>query len=198
MEVVRQWVCALVSWPWKENASLIGIGISLAWNLLNTLLNNRQWRRNQNFTEFRSLKPPIDVALGKLRESKKKLMSLRAFGGDANSFNEDLKTINKEFSENWNNLIVALESCDNSSHWPHSDLSQRYDDQWDRIVVACDAIYTQGSLDAKQRETTHVAGHFGDLINQINKEIDKCVADKIKGRSLFRKLFSWWGFWKRK
>jgi len=177
------WWASAKLWPWKEIAPWAAITVSLLWNLFNTLLGNRQWRKNQNFTEFRSLKTPVDAALGKLRESRRKLHSTYSFGGDARAFNDHLKTINKEMAENYISLTTALEACDLSTHWPKDDMTQRYDAKWDAVVTMADGIYTTPSVDEKRRRAGLVSTTLQSMIEDIAKEVENLTSAKItKGK----------------
>lgn len=180
METIWAWWASAKAWPWKEIAPWAGIVISLLWNLVNTLLGNRQWRKNQNFTEFRSLKTPIDASLGKLRESRKKLQSTDSFGGTAKAFNEHLQTINKEMAENYISLTTALEACDASDHWPSKDLAQRYDAKWDAVIAIAEGIYSKASVDEKRKQSAVAANQLHLMIEEISKEIGSVVSRKIK------------------
>ncbi|WP_313078364.1 hypothetical protein [Agrobacterium pusense] len=188
MQGVWDRLAALWNAPWKEHYAVVAIVVSLGWNLVNTFLASKQWRRNQYFNEFRSLKTPVDAALGKLRETRQKIQSAGTFGGDADAFNSHFQTINKELTERWISLIISLQACDSSPHWPKSDLATRYEPKWDDVILLAEGIYTQHTVDTKKRQSAIVASMISDLIDQVAKEIESSLTDKIKGRSFWKKL----------
>lgn len=190
MEVI-DWFKSLELPSLKEHYAVIGIAVSLGWNLINTFLSSRQWRKNQKFNEFRALKTPIDAALGKLRETRQKMQSAGTFGGDNGGFDENFKQINKDLAERWISLIVALQACDTSPHWPKNDFSIRYEAKWDDIVHLAEGVYGQGTLEAKKRQSAIVASMMTSLIEQVAAEVEKCLTEKIKGDSFWRKLAFW-------
>lgn len=168
------------AWPWKDIAPWAGISVSLLWNLCNSLLGNRQWRKNQNFTEFRSLKTPVDASLGKLRETRRKIQSTDTFGGAAKAFNEHFQTINKEMVENYISLTTALEACDVSQHWPKSDMTQKYDAKWDTLIAVADSIYSTPVVDEKRKRAGIVASHIHAIVEEVAKEVEAFTSAKIQ------------------
>lgn len=193
---VIDWLKSLQFPSVKEHYAVIGIIVSLGWNLVNTFLSSRQWRKNQKFNEFRSLKTPIDAALGKLRETRLKMSSASMFGGTSASFDKLFKEINKDLAEHWISLIVALQACDTSPHWPKNDLSIRYENKWDDIIHLAEGVYNQKTPEAKGKQSTIIAGMMTSLIDQVAEEAEDCLSEKIKGESFWRKL-AFWKWFKR-
>ncbi|NTA50060.1 hypothetical protein G6L34_18280 [Agrobacterium tumefaciens] len=147
----------------KDWISISGICLSLVWNAFNSLRGEVRANRSIAYNEFGSLKNSADAALIDLRAHKASLRGMQAHVSE--DFTDKLKEINRELSESFNKLILALEILDGSSHSKKQDWAEGANDRWDDFVSALDRIYAP-----KTGSERHL------LISQALDRLENCLS----------------------
>ena len=156
----------------KDFASWVGIGVSLFWNYRYSKTANSNWVRGQRLTDFRKIREPIDIELGRLRALKSGIRSLQAFGGNHAGFVTKYKKINKELVEVNLNLQQKIEVADGSNCFFSNTLGDDIEVKWDDLTTLINNVYNNSPPEQKKNSINLVIKGIDDYIDYITKKMD--------------------------
>nr|WP_278377166.1 hypothetical protein [Brucella anthropi] len=155
----------------KDWIPVVGIGVSLVWNLFNSILVHRSWKNTNKLTDFRRIREPVDKAIIELRAVKREVRNLQGFGGAEDEFKQLFEGVNQRISESYNlGLCVSLEALDGSLHVSGGDWEAKANEKWDDVNDKMNLLYT--SLPKTQRL---------DALQKLERSLDALISC-ISGR----------------
>lgn len=162
----------------KDLAPWAGIAASLIWNFINSRNSARQRRQAHALSEFKSLKSAADAALSKLRAKKATIRALEASSSPTEEIKEEIQKINADVAGVYNDLVVALESLDQSSHSSKQDWASDAEQAWDEFVGAFDRLYAPKSPEDRKIIIASAVSKLDQVIDGVQKALERELAEK--------------------